>query len=161
MGLNGNNVGEEVLSRQCQVLNHEIQSVVSVLDAGDGYISDSVDESRQDNATNVTPHLALEGQLAFTITRVDEDEVLGEFGHSVSQPFVARILADSPNELGNAVDEAIEMGLVLSPISCDRTRRRDRCGSGAGGEWGARSDWGGSARNDMLLSRVKRRTLSG
>ncbi len=70
--VHGDEVREEVLARQSQVLDDEIQSFVRVLDAGDRDIADLLDEARNDLLTDVGPKLRLELKVAVAV----EQEVL-------------------------------------------------------------------------------------
>ena len=60
MGLDGDDVREEVATLKREVLNDEVERVVGVLDTRDGDVSNLLNEGRHDNAADIVPELGLE-----------------------------------------------------------------------------------------------------
>jgi hypothetical protein len=82
-------IGEQVLAREREVLDDEVERIVGVLDAGDGDVTNLADDGRQNNFTDVGPKMGLELQRAFAI----EEEILREASPILTKSFVQGILA--------------------------------------------------------------------
>lgn len=78
------NVGEEVAALQGEVLNDEVQRIVTVLDTGNRDVADLLDEGGEDDFTDVTPELGLEFERTFAV----EEEVACEAGPVFTKLFV-------------------------------------------------------------------------
>jgi len=83
-------VGQQVGGRQRQVLDHEIELIVSILDPRDRDVSSFVDERRQDDRPQVLPQMRLILQIAVAV----EEEVLGELLPVVAELLVERVVAE-------------------------------------------------------------------
>ena len=62
-----NNAREEIAALQSEILNDEIKRFVRVLDAGNGNISNLLDQSGKDDFTNVFPEFGLEFERTLAI----------------------------------------------------------------------------------------------
>jgi len=80
-------VGEQVASLEGKVLDDQVELVVGILNAGDGDISDLVDELGQDDLADVIPQLGLEGERAVLV----EEDILGEAGPVLAETLVEGI----------------------------------------------------------------------
>jgi hypothetical protein len=85
VGLDGDDVREQVAALEGEVLDDEIERVVGVLDARDGDISDLLNESRHNDAADVVPEFGLELERTLRV----EEKVLSE-----SSPVVAEALVE-------------------------------------------------------------------
>ena len=74
VGANLDDVGEEVATREHEVLDDDVEGIVGILDARDGDVADLVDDVGQDGVADVGPELRLEGETALGV----EEKVLGE-----------------------------------------------------------------------------------
>ena len=62
-----NNAREEIAALQSEILNDEIKRFVRVLDAGNGNISNLLDQSGKNDFTNVFPEFGLEFERTLAI----------------------------------------------------------------------------------------------
>ena len=92
-------VGQQVGGRQRQVLDHEIELIVSILDPRDRDVSSFVDERRQDDRPQVLPEMRFVLQIAVAV----EEEVLGELLPVVAELLVERVVAELERQWSQVV----------------------------------------------------------
>jgi hypothetical protein len=85
VGLDSDDVREQVAALEGEVLDDEVERVIGVLDTRDGNISDLLNESRHNDATDVVPELGLELERTLGV----EEKVLSE-----TSPVVAKALVE-------------------------------------------------------------------
>ena len=86
-GSHSDDIGEQVLAREGEVFDNEVEGVVGVLNAGDGDVTDLTDDGRQNDLTDVIPQMWFELQRAFAV----EEQVLCEASPVLPKPFVQRV----------------------------------------------------------------------
>ena len=102
-------VGEEVRSREDEVLNDQVDLVIGVFCSWDGNVADLLDDSGEDDLSDIVPQLGLERQVALRV----EEQVLGESLEIVAQSLVQRVIGQSGEPKLNLVKESLLVTLVL------------------------------------------------
>ena len=109
MGLERDDVGQEVGALEDEVLDDEVDLLVGVLDAGDGDVADLLDERGKDLLADVVPELGLELERAVVV----KEDVLGEPLPVLAKADVDGVGAHRLEELGDRVEEVVLVGGVL------------------------------------------------
>jgi hypothetical protein len=122
-GRHGDDIGEQVLAREGEVLDDEVESIVGVLDAGDGDVTDLADDGRQDNLADVVPKMGFELQRAFAV----EEEVLRETSPVLAESFVQGIFAHLLEPVTNGLKTGSDIHLLQGP---EEAHTWKRCQSG-------------------------------
>jgi hypothetical protein len=109
VGLERDDVGQEVGALEDEVLDDEVDLLVGVLDAGDGDVADLLDERGKDLLADVVPELGLELERAVVV----KEDVLGEPLPVLAKADVDGVGAHRLEELGDRVKEVVLVGGVL------------------------------------------------
>jgi len=67
VALDSDNIGEEVGSGKDEVLDDQVNVGVGELGSGDGNVSNLLDESREENVSDVVPQVGLEGEVTLRV----------------------------------------------------------------------------------------------
>jgi hypothetical protein len=81
VALDANNVREEVGSGKDEVLDDKVDVGVGELGSGNRNVTNLLDESREENVSDVVPQVRLEGEVTLRV----EEQVLGESLHVITQ----------------------------------------------------------------------------
>ena len=98
-GRHGNDIGEQVLAREGEVLDDEVESIVGVLNAGDGDVTNLTDDCRQNDLADVVPKMRFELERAFAI----EEEVLCETSPVFTESLVQRVFTHLLEPVANGL----------------------------------------------------------
>jgi hypothetical protein len=108
VGLNLDNVGDNVGSREDQVLDDQVDLVVRVLGSRNGDVTDSSNNLGENLGSNVLPQLGLEGEVALLV----EEQVLGEPLDVVTETLVERVIGEG----GEPELDLVGQSLLVSPV---------------------------------------------
>ena len=114
LGGHGYDVGEQVLAREGEVFDDEVESIVGVLDTGNWDVADLTDDGRQNDLTDVVPKMGFELQRSFVI----EEEVLCEASPVFPESFVQRVFA----HLLEPVTNSLKPNISRTPFTANRSR---------------------------------------
>jgi hypothetical protein len=109
VGLDLDNVGEEIAPLESEVLNDQVELVVGVFNAGDRNIANLVDEFGMDVLAYIRPYLRLELEGALLVVVM----VLGETRPVLTEALVERIFTEGDEPGLNLVEQSVLMTLVL------------------------------------------------
>ena len=110
VGLERDDVGEEVLALEGEVLDDEVEHVIGILDTGDGDVPDLLDEGGEDDGPDVGPELRLEGKVAIGV----EEEVLGETLPVGGEAEVEWVVCPGGEPGPDGVEEVVHVAFVLA-----------------------------------------------
>ena len=98
-GRYGDDVREQVLAREGEVLDDEVEGIVGVLNTRDGDVTDLADDGRQNNLANVVPKIGFELQRAFAV----EEEVSCEASPVLTESLVQRVFTHLLKPVANGL----------------------------------------------------------
>ena len=87
--VHGDDVGEDILTREREVLEDEVDLLVGVFDARDRNVAQLLDEARDDLLTDIRPQCGFEFEIAFRV----KEQVLRQLPKIVSEPDTRRVMS--------------------------------------------------------------------
>lgn len=107
---NFKDVGHEVVALEDKVLDNGIKLRVGVLNARDGDIGSLLQDSREDDGSQILDKVRLEGRLAVGIVA----KILEELLHSSAESLVVRVLIELISDSLGLINDTVGVSLVLA-----------------------------------------------
>lgn len=106
-------VGHQVLALHREVLDHEVDHLVGVLDTGDGDVSDVLEQLRKDRVADVRPEVGLELGVALRV----QEEVLGKALPVLAELLVQGVLAHTSEEGLDLLEQTVLVRHILALVT--------------------------------------------
>jgi hypothetical protein len=118
--LHGDNLREEVASRECEILDDEMEPVFSVLDARDGIgdVADLVHEHGKDRLSKSVPQFRLEFEGALVV----EEGILQQANLVLDETRIQLVVTRGLEPHTDGAEKAIEVSIVFVVVRSSRPR---------------------------------------